>query len=210
MFANLTNLWRKIRGSRASAASKRLYAAQRSRRLFLEPLENRSLLAAVITVNSTGDDDLRDTELTLREAIEINNRTLAVATLTAAEQALVAGTPTNTDTDTINFNIPGSGVHTISPASALPTISDPVFINGYSQPANGGAAASPNMNDTGTNLGLTTVLLIELDGTNAGSAQGLFITAGNSAVRGLVINRFSGSGILLASSGNVVAGNFIG
>ena len=36
--------------------------------------------------------------------------------------------------DTIDFNIPGSGVQTISLLSALPTITDPVIINGYTQP----------------------------------------------------------------------------
>ena len=40
----------------------------------------------------------------------------------------------NPGLDTIDFAIPGLGVHTISPASALPTITDPVDINGYSQP----------------------------------------------------------------------------
>ena len=44
-------------------------AAARRRRLFFEPLEERSLLAAVITVNSTLDTDVRDSALTLREAI---------------------------------------------------------------------------------------------------------------------------------------------
>ena len=33
--------------------------------------------------------------------------------------------------DTIAFNIPGAGVHTITPASGLPTISDPAIIDGY-------------------------------------------------------------------------------
>lgn len=191
-----------------SSRTRRAKFLDRSRSLFMERLEDRSLLAAVITVNSADDADTRDTVLTLREAIEVNNRTLTVASLTAAEQAQVTGSPTNADTDTINFNIPGSGVHTISPTSALPQISDPIFINGYSQPANGGAAASANTNGPG--LGSNANLLIELDGTNAGSAHGLFITAGNSTVRGLVINRFQGNGILLASNGNVVAGNFIG
>ncbi len=45
----------------------------------------------------------------------------------------------NPGPDTIDFNIPGSGVHTISPTSALPTITDPVLIDGYSQPG-----SSPN------------------------------------------------------------------
>src|SRR5262245_46585633 len=103
MFTNLTNLWRRIRGSRSLLASKRLHAFRKSRRLFVEPLENRSLLAAVITVNSADDTDARDTVLTLREAIEVSNRTLSVATLTASEQAQVVGTPTSADKDTIAF-----------------------------------------------------------------------------------------------------------
>src|SRR5215213_10370886 len=36
--------------------------------------------------------------------------------------------------DTINFAIPGSGVKTIAPESELPTITEAVTINGYSQP----------------------------------------------------------------------------
>lgn len=40
----------------------------------------------------------------------------------------------NTGLDTIAFNIPGSGVHTINLTSALPTITDPVVIDGYTQP----------------------------------------------------------------------------
>ena len=89
--------------------------------------------------------------------------------------------------DTIDFNIPGAGPHTIRPASDLPTITDSVIIDGYTQPA-----AVPNSNPITT--GSNAVLKIELDGTNAGDrANGLFITGGNSVVRGLVINRsFSG------------------
>src|SRR5262245_31951520 len=85
-----------------SLASRRLARVYNRRRLFLEQLEDRSLLAAVITVNSTADSDTRDTVLTLREAVLVNNRTLAVATLTAAEQAQVVGTPSSADADTIN------------------------------------------------------------------------------------------------------------
>src|SRR5436189_3530700 len=69
--------------------ARRRRTCARSRRLFFEPLEDRSLLAAVITVNSTLDTDARDSFLTLREAILINNRTLAVASLTTDEQAQV-------------------------------------------------------------------------------------------------------------------------
>ena len=55
--------------------------------------------------------------------------------------------------------------------------------------------------------------MIELDGTNAQGLNdnGLHIIAGGSTVRGLVINRFGGSGIRLATNGsNVIQGNFIG
>src|SRR5947207_3203722 len=114
----------------------------------------------------------------------------------------------NSGTDTIAFNIPGSGVHTIAPTSSLPTITDPVIIDGYTQ-----SGASRNTQTVRDDA----VLLIEVNGANANSASGLVITAGDSVVRGLVINRFgvtgvSSSGLLIASTngGNVIEGNFIG
>ena len=109
------------------------------------------------------------------------------------------------ETDTIVFNIPGAGPHTIQPTSALPTITDPVIIDGYTQPG-----ASPNTNGPG--FGLNTVLKIELEGTNAGCcASGLIISAGNSTVRGLAINRFGEDGLSLSTNaGNVIEGNFVG
>ena len=107
--------------------------------------------------------------------------------------------------DTINFNIPGTGVQTITPATPLPVISSPVTINGYSQPG-----SSPNTLAVGNNA----VLRIQLNGASAGvGVHGLQITAGSSTVRGLVINRFSGSAIVFGegtNGGNVVQGNFIG
>ena len=159
-----------------------------------------NLTPATLTVNSTGDasdsstgDGLCDTgalvggqpECTLRGAIE--------------EANALSGA------NTIEFDIPGAGPHTIQPASALPTVTDPVVIDGYTQPG-----ASPNTNGPG--LGLNTVLMIELDGTSAGTSfvPWLDITGGSSIVRELVINRFSGSGIRLQTSGNVVDWNFIG
>jgi CSLREA domain-containing protein len=96
-------------------------------------------------------------------------------------------------TDTIAFNIPGAGPHTIQPLSALPTITDSICIDGTTQP---GFAGSP---------------VIELDGSKAGAVNGLDVTAGNSVIRGLVLNRFGAHGITLSTNGgNVVEGNFIG
>lgn len=95
--------------------------------------------------------------------------------------------------DTITFNL-GSGSGTILPATPLPLISDPVTIDGSSQP---GFAGAP---------------LIELAGLSAGAAaNGLHISAGSSVVRGLAINRFTASGIRLSTNGsNVIEGCFIG
>jgi hypothetical protein len=109
----------------------------------------------------------------------------------------------NAGLDTITFNIPGTGVHTISLGSALPTITDQVVIDGYTQPG-----ALPNTLLNGDNA----VLLIELNGSSAGLASGLNIASGGSTVRGLVINGFGGEGAILLTggSGNVISGNFIG
>jgi hypothetical protein len=111
----------------------------------------------------------------------------------------------NTGTDTIIFKIPGNGVHTIQPTAALPDITDPVIIDGYTQ-----TGASPNTNGPGS--GSNSVLLIEIDGTNAGAnVNGLHITGGGSIVRGLVINRFTNYGVSLDTGGNnLLEGNFIG
>ena len=107
----------------------------------------------------------------------------------------------------ITFNIPGNGVHTITPLSALPEITDPVFIDGYSQPG-----SHPNTN--GPELGSNAVLLIELNGTNINpglDGTALLIRDGNSTIRGLVINRTPNAGILMQyGSNNVIEGNFIG
>ena len=50
----------------------------------------------------------------------------------------ILDTNSSVGADYIEFEIAGSGVHTISPASALPTISDPVTIDGTSQSGYGG------------------------------------------------------------------------
>jgi len=89
------------------------------------------------------------------------------------------------------------------PTSALPTITDPVTIDGYTQPG-----ANANTLTDGDNA----VLLIELNGTNAGpGVVGLLITASDSKVKGLIINRFSDDAIRLEDgSGSTIAGNFLG
>lgn len=106
--------------------------------------------------------------------------------------------------DTIAFNIPGNGVHTITPVTELPVITSPVTIDGYTQPG-----SSANTLAAGDNA----VLLIELNGTSAGaSANGLTLGVGGtgSIIKGIAIDRFAGNGILIQGNGNTVAGNLIG
>jgi hypothetical protein len=103
---------------------------------------------------------------------------------------------------TIDFNIPGTGPFTISPQSALPAITHPVLIDGYSQPG-----SHPNTLAGGENA----VIMIQLSGASAGFASGLEILASGSTIRGLAINQFNKEGIrLFAGSQDTVAGNFLG
>src|SRR5207253_450419 len=97
--------------------------------------------------------------------------------------------------DVINFSIGATGSQqTISPVSALPAITDPVFLDGWSQGA-AGYMGPP---------------LIQLDGAGAGFlTTGLSIQTPDSTVRGLVIDNFSGHGLDITGSGatgNLVTG----
>lgn len=104
--------------------------------------------------------------------------------------------------DAIAFRIPGGGPHTISLLSELPAITRPVTIDGYTQPG-----ASENTLTAGNDA----VILVELDGADAGAdASGLVLAGGASIVRGLAIGRFDGSGIRLLSDDNLIEGNFLG
>ena len=135
-----------------------------------QALEPRVLLSTFTVSNTNGGAG------SLRQAI------------TSANGQANGGSP-----DEIHFAIGGSGVHTISPTSALPTIDDPVLLLGTTQT---GYAGAP---------------LIELVGTAAGAGvNGLTITAGGTTVSGLVINRFTGDGIVLATKGGDTVTAWIG
>jgi hypothetical protein len=111
-------------------------------------------------------------------------------------------------TDTITFNIPGSGPHSISPLTTLPALTGPVVIDGYTQPgcrANTSALKDPS----------NAILKIVLDGTLLTIAQinsgGIRMSGGNSLVRGLVINSFPGTALVLDSKGgNRIEGCYVG
>jgi len=144
-----------------------------------------SKIPGAIIVNETGDDPDADTSdgTCDRDASTPGNQ----CTLRAAIETANA----NPGQETINFDIPGGGVPTISPQTPLPTVQDPVVIDATTQPGEG---------------------RVRLDGNSAGAgANGLRITAGSSTVRGLIITRFARHGILLESNGdNLIEGNYIG
>jgi hypothetical protein len=107
--------------------------------------------------------------------------------------------------DLILFNIAGAGVKTIAPATPLPTITDSVFLDGYSQP---GALLN-----TSSGSDYNGVPLIEIQGLNlsAASSTGLSLAgSGGSTVRGLILNEFMQSAIAISSGNNSIVGNWVG
>ena len=120
-------------------------------------------------------------------------------------QAILAAN-SSAGADTIAFNILGAGVHTIAVTSGLPTITDAVTIDGYTQPG-----SSANTLIAGDNA----VLLIEIDGSLiSGNSSGLYLAASGCVIKGLVVNHFKGigggCGIAIGGDNNLVSGNFIG
>lgn len=139
--------------------------------------------AATVRVNSTLDNNVRDDVLTLREAILVATG-LPVGFLTAAEQAQVQGTRFPTE---IRFDLAPGQVIAIgsSGAGRLPVIDQPVDIEGGGVVLNGAAVG--------------------------GFEPGLWITAGGSTVRHLVMQGFTAAAIMLQDrGGNVIEGNFLG
>jgi len=168
---------------RTNAKSRRDWRHRTKKTIFpwgIQQLEERVLLST-FTVDNTLDDGSAGS---LRWAINQVN---------AARGNSV---------ETIDFNFAGTGPFTIAPQSALPAITHPVLIDGYSQPG-----SSPNTQAGGDNAHI----LIQLSGANAGFSSGLQIVASKSTVRGLAINQFEQEGIrLFSGTKDTIAGNFLG
>jgi hypothetical protein len=98
----------------------------------------------------------------------------------------------NPGSDTINFNITGSSLK-IQPLLGLPDITDPVVIDGSTQP---GFAGAP---------------IVELNGSKS-ATRAFFVNAPGSTIRSLVINGFSTGAINIgtAAAGSHVEGCYIG
>src|SRR5262249_49763472 len=102
--------------------------------------------------------------------------------------------------DSIAFNITGTGVRTIQPPSGLPAITDPVLIDGTTQP---GFAGTPLILLDGLNAGATANALT----FNTGGSNALF----HSGVSALAIGRFAVDGIFLnMTGGNRITGCYVG
>ncbi len=104
-------------------------------------------------------------------------------------QAILASNATP-GVDTIEFALAPADL-VIVPLSPLPTITDPLILDGTSQP---GWSGRP---------------LVEIDGNIAGG-QGLFVVAGDSTIAGLAINGFNRGIAILTNGGNEVWGCHIG
>src|SRR5262249_27671723 len=102
----------------------------------------------------------------------------------------------NPGADAIHFAITGSGVHTITPVTALPVVTDPLPSDGYTQ-----SGSSANTHPVGQ--GLNTVLMIELAGS-------IGVSTSDTTIRGLDIhdgNVVFNNG---AFSNNKIEGCFLG
>ena len=98
----------------------------------------------------------------------------------------------NPGLDTIVFNV-GRGHKTIRPMSRLPSLTDPVVVDGSTQP------------------GFSGFPIIEIDSSYLVEGSGLHLAGGDSTVRSLVINRSHFDGIAFGlKGGNRVEGCYIG
>ena len=98
----------------------------------------------------------------------------------------------NAGPDVISFSI-ASGSQRIVLTSQLPIITDPLTIDGTTQP------------------GFAGVPLIEIQPDGNVIGDGFRITGGSSVLRGLVLNNFRGHAITIETGGgNVIEGNYVG
>lgn len=142
------------------------------------------LSATTITVNGTGDTIAVNGACTLREAVTAANTNVASGDCPA-------GTP---GLDQIHFSIGAGGAQTITILTPLPSIVDPVTIDGTTQP---GFAGTPLVRVAATYIGFTSTFAV----LQAGAG---------STFRGLIVaNASFGAAIELRSSFNVVAGNYL-
>jgi hypothetical protein len=103
--------------------------------------------------------------------------------------------------DDIVFDIPAVASHVITPVAALPAITAPVTIDGYTQP--GAAPATP---------AAPAQLVVVIDAVNV--VNGLTLATNASLIRGLAIQDSAGGavadGIEVVGANNRIEGNYVG
>ena len=145
-------------------------------------------LAAVVVVAATVATPAHAATFWVTNVSDVNAGSLRRAIEAAEAQP---------DHDTIKFDIPGTGAHTITLVAKLPILSEPVTIKGYSQPGSVQATSSDPAEPT-----------IEIDASAAG--RGLEIGGDGSEVRGLAIHSAQYQNVMIEGHEIVVAGNHIG
>ncbi len=159
------------------------------------PLVPAGASSATFVVNSVGDG---------ADAGSSRNGICAAADGTCTLRAAIMEANAVVGPAVISFDIPGSGVQTIKPATALPTLqnADGITIDGYTQPG-----SAPNTAQLGSNA----VLRVQMVGPGPSSFAGLRMTAPDNTVRGLSIHGFRQSIFVTGTSAhrNRLVGNFI-
>ncbi|MEM1178240.1 MAG: CSLREA domain-containing protein, partial [Acidobacteriota bacterium] len=154
--------------------------------------------SATITVNSAADSETaNDGQCTLREAINNAN---------ADGQTTGGDCTAGSGTDRIEFNISGASPIEIELSSAF-AISDPVIIDGTTQPGNKGVCttSTPDRPDYGLSL-------LGFNVTGSGSNTAFRINSGSdgSTIRGLNFQGFGFSTLIIQADDNLLECNSIG
>ena len=145
-----------------------------------------------LTVNTTADGPDVNPGDGLCEA----NVGVGDCTLRAAIEETNANT-NPTDTDVINFAIPGAGIHTIAPLSQLPDITEPLSVDGSSQ----GGVDCVN-HETSIALDGSSSLLVVLKfnvGSDGSSVNGLSFT--NTIFQGVEVDDIDGFEVTCSNFG---------
>ncbi len=115
-------------------------------------------------------------------------------------QAILDSNAAGPGPNLINFNIAGAGPHTITVLTALPLVTVPVTIDATTQPG-----YVPNTLLVGDNevpqIVLTNTLTL---------ANGFAVAAGNTSIKGMVINGFATNVSFIAGDGNSIKACFVG
>ena len=100
------------------------------------------------------DPNPANNSLTVSTTVTAIGRTLLVTNTSdsgpgSLRQAILDSNADAGDVDRISFNIPGTGVRTIAPVTALPAMTQPAIIDGTTQP---GFAGTPIIELSGANV----------------------------------------------------------